>query len=327
MAMSFIETLSTGITLLNFGKELYDLVTGHTVSRKLDKIYSKIERVDNHVYFLDAQEVWDTIQDKQQVFEDLKQIKEARLPLQRAIGADIVISKPIISPDRMKSFFLSNPEEILFGIRPLRGLDVPQQFHNDPTMVPVTFSKWGQEFLGYVKIGYLRDYLDCDYRPQTGLILPSIEKNTVKQLPGIDVTLTQRSDVLIIKRTDLNLIIAQAKQDSPIMTCGILSGRGNVVTTLFPVSNIQESRVHFQMDPREQLEVFRKIEKRDLDFVAIYYSQADGNAYPSRTTVYEWPYPEVACLIISLATLMTPEIGVFNIKDEEITKRNLYTYE
>ena len=43
MAMSFIETLSTGITLLNFGKELYDLVTGYTVSRKLDKIYSKIE--------------------------------------------------------------------------------------------------------------------------------------------------------------------------------------------------------------------------------------------------------------------------------------------
>ncbi len=186
--MSLLEILSMGITLLDVGKNLHEWVAGNTVSRKLDQISSKIERLDDQIYYLRTQEVWDTGISQQHTIEDLRQIRNVALPIQRVLGTELVISKPIVTPKALRKFLLDDPKEILFDIRPLR------QGHSahidDPTLVPVTFSKSGEEFVGFIKIGYLKDFLNCDYKPQTNLIIPPKKKlvfdRKTKRLIAID---------------------------------------------------------------------------------------------------------------------------------------------
>lgn len=171
--MSIIETLASGILVLNIGKALYDCVTGQTITQKLDKVSVRLEEVARHIYYLAQQEVWDTSVSKQRTIDDLRHIGQAARPLQKVLGTDLVISKPIISPDRLQAAFRRNPEEIFFDIRPLRSEGIPVGYMNDHTMVPVTFTRWGQGFMGLIKVGYAKDYLDCEYKTQNHLILPT----------------------------------------------------------------------------------------------------------------------------------------------------------
>ena len=170
--MAIIETVATGLSIVNTAKTLYDWVMGNTVTKQLDQITAQIEKLDKHIYYIAQQEVWNTSISKQQTINDLKQIKQAVYPIQRAIGRDIIVSKPILSPHRLKTMFERNAEEILFDIQPLRGNGIPEGYLRDNTMLPVTFTQWGQEFIGLIKIGYARDYLDIQYKPQTQVIVP-----------------------------------------------------------------------------------------------------------------------------------------------------------
>jgi len=181
--MAFLEIISTSITLFGIGKNVYDWITGHTVSSQLEQITSKLEKIDNHLYLLSKQEVWDTSKPEQQIIEDLRLIREAVLPIRRALNSEVVISRPIASPDRLKRYFPSNPEEILFDIGPLEGGDDPDRRHSDPTLVPVAFSKEGRGFKGFIKTGYLRDSLDCEYKPQTESLLQVTSLKGNKVIP------------------------------------------------------------------------------------------------------------------------------------------------
>ena len=170
--MAIIETVATGLSIVNTAKTLYDWVMGNTVTKQLDQITAQIEKLDKHIYYIAQQEVWNTSISKQETINDLKQIKQVAYPIQRAIGRDIIVSKPILSPHRLKTMFEKNAEEILFDIQPLRGNGIPEGYLRDNTMLPVTFTQWGQEFIGLIKIGYARDYLDIQYKPQTQVIVP-----------------------------------------------------------------------------------------------------------------------------------------------------------
>lgn len=171
--MGIIETLSSGISIIGIGINIYDWVTGHTVSKKLDELSGRLEKIDRHIYCLAQQEVWDKSVSRQNRINDLKLIKEAALPVQKSLGQELVVSTPIVIPNRLQAAFLSNPEEILFDIQPLRGQGIPDSYRNAPTMIPVIFNQWGQEFIGLIKSGYARDYLDVEYKPQSHLIVPS----------------------------------------------------------------------------------------------------------------------------------------------------------
>lgn len=170
--MGLLDTIATGITLLDVGNNLYGWVTGHTVSNKLEQIHSQIEQLDRHLFYLPRQEVWNTRIGTQEIIENLRQIRDIANATQQILGLDMIISAPIISPDRLRKFFHTRPEDILFDIRPIRnGEEVTHLRHSDPTLLPLIFSKWGQEFAGFIKVGYLKDYLDCEYKPQTNLVV------------------------------------------------------------------------------------------------------------------------------------------------------------
>lgn len=186
--MALLETFLTGISVASTAKTLYDWVIGNTITQKIDKLSVKVEQLDKKVYYLAEQEVWNASKIKQEIIEDLKKIKTVAKPIQQAIGMDLVVSKPIVTPQRLNTAFLNNPEEILFDIKPLRGNGIPSGYICDPTLIPVTFSKWGQDFIGLIKSGYARDYLDLEFTPKIEIINPSpssFNYSTVGKIGGL----------------------------------------------------------------------------------------------------------------------------------------------
>lgn len=161
-----LGTIAAVISILGAGKSAYDFITGTTVSKKLLRLFERSQRLDKHIFYQSTQEVRDATLSRQRLVTDLAKIRSVAEPVQKALNAEVLLSTPIFSPMRLKKAFEWNPEEVLFGITPLRGDDLPGVYLKDPTLVPVTFSRWGQEFIGFLKVGYARDYLDLEYKPQ-----------------------------------------------------------------------------------------------------------------------------------------------------------------
>jgi proteasome lid subunit RPN8/RPN11 len=92
---------------------------------------------------------------------------------------------------------------------------------------------------------------------------------------------------------------AEVEVSAPEEGCGLLGGKGNEATEIYPVPNALHSPVRFRMDPGDQWESFQAIEAKGLDLVAIYHSHPHGPEVPSLTDIAEAYYPEVVYLIWS----------------------------
>ncbi|GAC1318904.1 MAG: M67 family metallopeptidase [Chloroflexota bacterium] len=113
-------------------------------------------------------------------------------------------------------------------------------------------------------------------------------------------------DRLVVPRLLQAELIAHARAGDPAEVCGILAGRDNVVSHVFPVANTAESvaadsgvfrdratgepsagrtAVHYYMDPLDQLRVYHELDDLELDIVAYYHSHTHTEARPSPTDV------------------------------------------
>ena len=111
-------------------------------------------------------------------------------------------------------------------------------------------------------------------------------------------------------------MIAQARADAPLETCGLLAGRDGRVTRVLPVPNILRSRVAYRMDGQEFLDAMATC---DFEPLAIYHSHPQGPPVPSPTDVAESYYPDSIYVIISLAQ-EPPSVRAFRIVNGLVTK-------
>ena len=117
-------------------------------------------------------------------------------------------------------------------------------------------------------------------------------------------------------------MVAQAKRDHPIETCGVICGPVNSdrPTRLIPMRNIAQSNVFFQFDSREQLKLWREMEDRDEECVVIYHSHTASIAYPSRDDVKFASEPNVHYVIIPTDPWYGEMPRSFRIVDNIITE-------
>jgi proteasome lid subunit RPN8/RPN11 len=83
----------------------------------------------------------------------------------------------------------------------------------------------------------------------------------------------------------------------PEEACGLIIGTRNFVEDIIPVTNRAHSPVRYEMDPKEQLIAFKRIDELQLSLLAIYHSHPDGPAYPSRTDIETFSYPDTISVI------------------------------
>lgn len=127
-----------------------------------------------------------------------------------------------------------------------------------------------------------------------------------------------------IPLADYESIVAHAQETYPNECCGLLAGRGGVVTRVYRMTNADQSPVTFRVDPRDLIQAFQEMDDRGLDLIGIYHSHTHSPAYPSPTDVdYSRGYPDAAHLIVSLADREMPTVRCFRIMDGRIHEEEL----
>ena len=104
---------------------------------------------------------------------------------------------------------------------------------------------------------------------------------------------------ITIQRDHLDEIQTRITADIPNESCGLIAGRENETVKVFPIDNILQSPVRYEMDPKQQIKALIEIEEEDLDLLAIYHSHPNGPPIPSQTDIAEAMYPDSVYLIFS----------------------------
>uniref|UniRef100_UPI00262F529E M67 family metallopeptidase n=1 Tax=Geobacter sp. TaxID=46610 RepID=UPI00262F529E len=118
--------------------------------------------------------------------------------------------------------------------------------------------------------------------------------------------------MLTIPRAIHDDLIAHARADFPIETCGILGGTDGAVSAIFRMVNTDQSNEHFMMDPKEQFAVVKELRKQGLAMLAIYHSHPESPARPSEEDIRLALTPGVSYVIVSLAGA-EPDVKSFRI--------------
>ncbi|MGD2091552.1 MAG: hypothetical protein PVH61_35595 [Candidatus Aminicenantes bacterium] len=163
--MELLGFVTSIISLLSGGKHLLDLMAGNTLAGHINRLSDEIKRLGKQRYFIPVQELYHRGQQPKQLLNPMDEISPDLIAIQKATSAELITSKLIRTPDKLKNAVGSNPDDFLTDIRPLKGVSFPEKYVSDPTFVPVTFSKWDQQFIGFMKVGYLQDSFNIDFRP------------------------------------------------------------------------------------------------------------------------------------------------------------------
>jgi len=110
-------------------------------------------------------------------------------------------------------------------------------------------------------------------------------------------------------------ILAQVRAEAPIEACGILAGIDRTVEKLYNMINVDKSRTHCIMDPREQFQVVKDIRSAGLKMLAIYHSHPATPARLSAEDIRLALTPDVVYVIVSLQNADKPDVKGFFIED------------
>jgi proteasome lid subunit RPN8/RPN11 len=125
--------------------------------------------------------------------------------------------------------------------------------------------------------------------------------------------------MLTIPRAIYDQVIAHLQNAYPKEGCGILGGQEDRATKWYPMTNTEASPVSYMMNPREQLQVMKKMREDKVEMVAIVHSHVASPAYPSSHDV-AMAFYDVGYVIVSLADRAKPEAKSFLIRDGKISE-------
>ncbi len=103
-----------------------------------------------------------------------------------------------------------------------------------------------------------------------------------------------------IEREVYRQIVGEANGAAPLECSGYLAGVGKKITHAYPMKNMDQSRVHFSLDPGEQFATIKKIRKEKLKVLAVYHSHPETPARPSEEDIRLAYDSEISYVIVSL---------------------------
>jgi len=121
-------------------------------------------------------------------------------------------------------------------------------------------------------------------------------------------------------RSQYEAMILQLQTAYPLEACGLMAGLNGRATRLYPVSNIKQSPVAYEMDPAEQLAAIIDLEERGWELLAIYHSHPQGPQVPSATDIDQAYYPETAYIIVSFSDPRRPSTRAFTINSGDVAE-------
>ncbi len=126
-----------------------------------------------------------------------------------------------------------------------------------------------------------------------------------------------------ITETAYQSILAQARKDAPVESCGYLLGPDKeTATENFPMTNIDHSEEHFSFDPKEQFAAVKYARKNGLHIVGNWHSHPASPSRPSEEDKRLAYDPNILYFILSLVAGQ-PVLNAFRIVDGEVKEKYL----
>ena len=129
--------------------------------------------------------------------------------------------------------------------------------------------------------------------------------------------------MITIPREIVEEIEKHAKEEYPRECCGMLAGRGEVITELFKIRNIAKSADEYELDPLEQVRAFEEIDRLSLELIGIYHSHPDHPCSPSTLDIRQAFYPNTAFFIISLSDSAHPQLKAFRMFEGKVMEEEI----
>ncbi|RJP31974.1 MAG: M67 family peptidase [Candidatus Omnitrophota bacterium] len=109
-------------------------------------------------------------------------------------------------------------------------------------------------------------------------------------------------DSVVVPPSFLERMLEHARSCAPYECCGVVGGKGRIVTSVHPLRNDLESATQFFADPKELIDAVKKMRKSGEEMIGIYHSHPDSLAVPSQRDREENYYVGYFYFIISLMT-------------------------
>lgn len=134
--------------------------------------------------------------------------------------------------------------------------------------------------------------------------------------------------MLILKQEDYKKILEHARTGLPNEACGLLGGYTNedgsqVITDVYLLRNMDESREHFSMDPKEQFAAVKDIRSKGRELLGNFHSHPESPSRPSEEDIRLAYDSKIHYLILSLMEEGNPVLNSFHIEKGAVTKETL----
>jgi proteasome lid subunit RPN8/RPN11 len=132
---------------------------------------------------------------------------------------------------------------------------------------------------------------------------------------------------IVLNKSDYDKIYKHAVDGLPNEACGLLGGYEedgkHVVTDVYLLTNIDASREHFSMDPKEQLAAVKDIRSKGKQLLGNFHSHPESPSRPSKEDIRLAYDSKIHYLILSLMEEDNPVLNSFHIEKDEVTKEEL----
>jgi [CysO sulfur-carrier protein]-S-L-cysteine hydrolase len=128
------------------------------------------------------------------------------------------------------------------------------------------------------------------------------------------------ADPVRVRAEILNEMLLHARQESQQECCGLLAGRGGVITAIFPAANALASAAVYEIAPRELFQLFRTIREAGLEHLGQYHSHLASENVPSPSDIEQAAYPEHTYFIVSPRADARKAVRAFSIRDGLVTE-------
>lgn len=134
--------------------------------------------------------------------------------------------------------------------------------------------------------------------------------------------------MLILKQEDYQKILEHARTGLPNEACGLLGGYtkedgSQVITDVYLLRNVDESREHFSMDPKEQFAAVKDIRSKGRELLGNFHSHPESPSRPSEEDIRLAYDSKIHYLILSLMEEGNPVLNSFHIEKGAVTKETL----
>jgi [CysO sulfur-carrier protein]-S-L-cysteine hydrolase len=113
----------------------------------------------------------------------------------------------------------------------------------------------------------------------------------------------------------LEEMLAHARREPNFECCGLLAGRDEVITTIFPATNALASPTRYEIAPHELFDLFRQIRNKGLTHLGQYHSHLSTENVPSPSDIEQAGYPDHAYFIVTLLPKPARSVRAFSIRE------------